>query len=139
MVKFHLAAPPIVAASSVSCRPEKRYAIRPFVSACSFIAQSSLEQTSLAQPILVWMTTPRNRCPLFLARALLGNAAMLEDSQQSTPAKDRPNGQSSVRLVRQIKHADDQLVTLVSQNPLAAMALAIAVGYVLGRAISRHG
>ncbi|HRI66715.1 MAG TPA: hypothetical protein PK156_20860 [Polyangium sp.] len=82
--------------------------------------------------------TTRSSCPLILAHTLLGNIAMIEDSPQSTTVKERPNGQSSVRLVRQIKHADDQLVTLVARNPLAALTLALAVGYVLGRVVSRH-
>ena len=83
--------------------------------------------------------TPRNQCPLVLACTLLVDASMIEDSHKTEAPNGRSNGHSSVRVVRQVKHADDQLVALVSHNPLAALGIALAFGYVLGRVMTRQG
>lgn len=83
--------------------------------------------------------TPRNQCPLVLACTLLVDASMIEDPRKPEASNGRPNGHSTVRMVRQVKHADDQLVALVSHNPLAALGVALAFGYVLGRVMTRHG
>jgi ElaB/YqjD/DUF883 family membrane-anchored ribosome-binding protein len=64
---------------------------------------------------------------------------MIEESRKPEPPNGRSNGHSSVRVVRQVKQADDQLVALVSHNPLAAFGIALAFGYVLGRVMTRHG
>lgn len=77
---------------------------------------------------------PRSSCPHVLARTLLTRRAMQEDPRQFSPT----NGHSSVRFVRQVKHADDELVTLVSKNPLAVLGIALAIGYVIGRVVARH-
>lgn len=82
---------------------------------------------------------PRSPCPLVLARTLLVDAAMIEDPRKSETTNGQANGHSTVRVVRQVKHADDRLVAIVSQNPLAALGIALACGYVLGRIVTRHG
>ena len=70
---------------------------------------------------------------------MLLDAAMIEDPRKSETTNGQPNGHSTVRVVRQVKHADDKLVEVVSQNPLAALGIALAFGYVLGRIVTRHG
>jgi ElaB/YqjD/DUF883 family membrane-anchored ribosome-binding protein len=64
---------------------------------------------------------------------------MIEDPRKSESSDGRPNGQTSVRVVRQVKHVDDKLVAMVSNNPLATLGVALAFGYVLGRVMTRHG
>lgn len=64
---------------------------------------------------------------------------MIEQSRESTSPHSQSNGHTSFRLVRQVKQADDRIVTLVSERPLVVLGLALALGYVLGRVVTRHG
>jgi ElaB/YqjD/DUF883 family membrane-anchored ribosome-binding protein len=74
-----------------------------------------------------------------MAQALLIHLAMIEQSRDSTSPHNQSNGHASVRLVRQVKQADDRIVTLISERPLVALGIALAIGYVLGRVVTRHG
>jgi len=78
-------------------------------------------------------------CALVLARALLIHIAMIEQPRQSNSPNGQSNGHTTVRLVRQVKQADDRIVTLVSERPLVTLGVALAIGYVLGRVATRHG
>lgn len=43
------------------------------------------------------------------------------------------------KIVQKVQRADDKLVELVRERPLVALATAVAVGYVVGRVMSRFG
>jgi ElaB/YqjD/DUF883 family membrane-anchored ribosome-binding protein len=43
------------------------------------------------------------------------------------------------RLVQKAKAADERVVALVRERPLAALCVALAAGYLVGRMISRLG
>lgn len=78
-------------------------------------------------------------CSDELARALLGAEVMIEDPRKSEMNGAHVNGQAAVRVVRQVKQADDKLVAFVTERPLAALGMALAFGYVLGRIMTRQG
>jgi ElaB/YqjD/DUF883 family membrane-anchored ribosome-binding protein len=41
------------------------------------------------------------------------------------------------KVVEGVKHADDKLVAFVKERPLVALGAALAVGYVIGRVLTR--
>jgi ElaB/YqjD/DUF883 family membrane-anchored ribosome-binding protein len=63
---------------------------------------------------------------------------MMEDRSKSEN-NGHMNGQSVPRVVRQVKRADDRLVAFVEERPLVALGIAIGLGYVLGRVMTRRG
>ena len=69
---------------------------------------------------------------------LLGTA-MIEDPRKPEMHNGHANGHNTVRVVRQVKRADDKLVAVVSNNPLMSLGVALAFGYVLGRVMTRQG
>jgi len=64
---------------------------------------------------------------------------MLEDSRKSEKQGEHLNGQGAVKVVRQVKRADDKLVAFVTERPLVALGVALAFGYMLGRVMTRQG
>jgi len=65
----------------------------------------------------------------------------MDDPTKSENQGGHLNGHSpsAVRVVRQVKRADDKLVAFVTERPLVALGVALAFGYVLGRAMTRQG
>jgi hypothetical protein len=43
------------------------------------------------------------------------------------------------RLLQKAKDVDDRLVTFVRERPVAALCVALAAGYLVGRVVSRLG
>lgn len=43
------------------------------------------------------------------------------------------------QLVEKVRGADDKLVAFVRERPVVALATALAVGYLVGRVVSRLG
>jgi ElaB/YqjD/DUF883 family membrane-anchored ribosome-binding protein len=43
------------------------------------------------------------------------------------------------KIVQKVESADQKLVAFVRERPLVALATALAVGYLVGRAVSRLG
>lgn len=43
------------------------------------------------------------------------------------------------KVVQKVQRADEKLVELVRERPIVALATAVAVGYVIGRVMSRLG
>lgn len=43
------------------------------------------------------------------------------------------------KIVQKVRGADEKVVALVRERPVAALAVALAVGYLVGRVISRMG
>lgn len=43
------------------------------------------------------------------------------------------------QLVEKVRGADDRLVAFVRERPVVALATALAVGYLVGRVVSRLG
>ena len=53
-------------------------------------------------------------------------------------APDEMNGTPLIpRVVDGVKRADDKLVTFVQERPLVALGAALAIGYVIGRVLTR--
>jgi hypothetical protein len=73
-----------------------------------------------------------------MARPLLGRAAMVEMSQPQGNGR-HPAGSVVPKIVSGVRSADERLVQLVRERPVAAVCTALAAGYMLGRIISRLG
>jgi hypothetical protein len=43
------------------------------------------------------------------------------------------------KIVTKVRGADEKVVALVRERPLVALATAVAVGYLVGRVVSRFG
>jgi ElaB/YqjD/DUF883 family membrane-anchored ribosome-binding protein len=48
-------------------------------------------------------------------------------------------GQAVPKVLRQVKSADDKLVSFVEERPVVALGVALALGYLVGRVLTRVG
>ncbi len=58
----------------------------------------------------------------------IGNSHAIEGSAEVVP-----------KIVEEVKKADEKLVAFVRERPIAAVVTALAVGYLIGRVITRLG
>jgi hypothetical protein len=107
----------------------------------SFVLRATTNPSAIVQRTNQALSTGFTRIPCtpVLAHALLINTTMIEQPRQSNSPNGQSNGHATVRLVRQVKQADDRIVTLISERPLVVLGFALAIGYVLGRVATRHG
>ena len=62
--------------------------------------------------------------------------AQYEDALEE--AEEGTDGPVVPRVVDSLKRADSQVVTFVQERPLAALGIALAFGYVVGRVVTNR-
>jgi ElaB/YqjD/DUF883 family membrane-anchored ribosome-binding protein len=73
-----------------------------------------------------------------MARPLLEERAMMEERSKSE-MNGGLNGHAMPKVMRQVKRADDKLVAFVEERPIVALGVALALGYMVGRLMTRLG
>jgi len=64
---------------------------------------------------------------------------MADDGERQSEQKSGLDGHTPLlpKVARQVKTADDKLVAFVRARPLAAVGAALALGYLIGRVVTR--
>jgi len=64
---------------------------------------------------------------------------MMEERSKSEMNGGQLNGHAMPKVIRQVKRADDKLVAFVEERPIVALGVAVALGYMVGRLMTRLG
>jgi ElaB/YqjD/DUF883 family membrane-anchored ribosome-binding protein len=64
---------------------------------------------------------------------------MVEERTKSEVNGSHVVGQAVPKVLRQVKSADDKLVSFVEERPVVALGVALALGYLVGRVLTRVG
>jgi ElaB/YqjD/DUF883 family membrane-anchored ribosome-binding protein len=67
-----------------------------------------------------------------VVRALLGRCVEMSEAREATVGADVVPA-----IVKKVQRADERVMAFVEERPIAAMAVALGLGYLIGRVFSR--